>query len=160
MQYLLYVCLIIQFVSFLCNPGQNGCNVLTLLNSIISGRYCGSTLEYGKEINAAIVTPLTVAFIFFHNQANFESSLNIGATTLLYLCKGSTISCCIFRILGSTKYMGHAIVLNESVQSGSDPVLKCQEMATNSARDQDCCQFRSFSQDFDTQPISEMRFQI
>ncbi len=50
--------------------------------------YCGSTLKYGKEINATIATPLRVAFIYLRNQANFESSLDIWGITLLYLSKG------------------------------------------------------------------------
>ena len=35
--------------------------------------YYGATLKYGKEINVTIATPLWVAFIYFHNQATFES---------------------------------------------------------------------------------------
>ncbi len=38
-----------------------------------STKYCGSTLKYGKEINATIATPLRVAFISFRNQANLDS---------------------------------------------------------------------------------------
>ena len=30
-------------------------------------KYCGSTLKYGKEINATFATPQRVAFIYYRN---------------------------------------------------------------------------------------------
>ena len=44
--------------------------------------YCGSTLKYGKEINATIATPLRFAFIYLRNQASLDSSLDIGGITV------------------------------------------------------------------------------